>query len=270
MISGEFLLGLSVVTLFVGPALLWFSQESVRMRTALDGMILTLVLGICLLYLGPHALDTGGWIAFFGIAIGAGLPVILHRLKKDRLWLGAALLTLGTHAFIDGATLSMLNTEHATGFSAAVIAHRLPVGLAVSLRADRPRRAGIVLLGLSVLTSLGFGLGAMEPTLPQTIFSLLEGMIVGGLLHVVVAHRISVQETVVQAVQTGIETQTSTLIINDASCNLVSTECAHDHAHEQHGHDHAQQHDHAQHHDHAQQAGQTDHRMQRLGLLGAV
>ena len=59
-----FALGVALAALFVGPALVWASSDSLRIRSGMDGLVLSLVGGIGLLHLGPHALaHGGGWAA---------------------------------------------------------------------------------------------------------------------------------------------------------------------------------------------------------------
>jgi len=190
-------LAMAMVALFVGPALLWASSGSTRLRATLDGLVLALVSGICLLHLGPHTLAHGGLLALVGIAIGLGLPTWFHRSDRDAWWVGTALSLLGVHAVLDGAALGMLRADLTAAAGAAIVAHRLPVGLAISLGSRTPAVAGAILTGLAALTTVGFALGSgIGHGLPETAHALLEGMIVGGLLHVVVAHELPAESPV--------------------------------------------------------------------------
>ena len=183
---------MAVAALFVGPALLWISNGSALLQAALDGLVLALVAGLCVLHLGPHALTHGGWTALIGLVAGVGLPALLHRVKRDHWWVGSALAMLGLHAAMDGAALALVENTLTGGVGLAVIAHRLPVGLAISLAAQTPARSATILLGLAGLTAVGFAAGAViAPALPTALLVLVEGLIVGGLLHVVLAHRIT-------------------------------------------------------------------------------
>jgi hypothetical protein len=185
---------MALIALYGGPVMLLASGGSTRLRATLDGFVLALVSGICLLHLGPHTLAHGGLVALAGIAFGLALPAWLHRADHDSVWIGTALTLLGFHALLDGAALGMLHADLTTAAGAAIVAHRLPVGLAISLRSPTPAIAGGVLTGLVAMTIAGFAMGSgLGHGLPEAAHALLEGTIVGGLLHVVVAHEIPVE-----------------------------------------------------------------------------
>ena len=185
-------LAAAVTALLLGPGLLRAAGDSAHLRAALDGFALTLVAGLCLLHLGPHAIDSGGAPALGGIVVGALLPGILHSRVGDRVggWLAVALLAL--HAVLDGAVLALASADLTLGVAVAVVAHRLPVGLGVTVGADSVRRAGAILGALGALTLAGFaGAAVVGAQLPPALQGPLDGVIIGGLLHIVFAHRLS-------------------------------------------------------------------------------
>ncbi|MEL6344539.1 MAG: permease [Myxococcota bacterium] len=258
-----FALMLAIAALFVGPGLLWMSNGSSRLRAALDGLILALVSGLCLLYLGPHALDSGGFIALLGIIAGASVPILLHRFDRGGWWAKSALALLSAHAVVDGAALGILDASLAAGVGTAVVAHRLPVGLAISLRAQRTAHATAILLGIALFTVIGFGLGvSIGHGLPPAVHALLEGMIIGGLLHVVVTHPIP--PNTAQAVPKDPPSSKEHLH-GEAHGH---TDCAHDHGHAHHTHHH--EHHHHEHHHHAPAGDEGDRRASAGGALMGI
>ncbi len=189
------LLALAVAGLFAGPLVLWAGGGAKTWRAALDGLVITVVAGLCLLHLGPHALSHGGGWAAAGIAVGGLAPVLLHRLRRDALiaWGGIALLA--AHTAVDGAALSVADHTLAPSLSAAIVMHRLPMGLVIAGYASSNLRALGALSALSVCTVVGFALGGEAAhALGEPIEALLEGLMVGGLLHVVTAHRLPRRE----------------------------------------------------------------------------
>ncbi len=250
---------LAVGALGVAPPLLWLTRLSAGLRAALDGFVLVVVAGVALLHLGPHALLHGGVVAIAGIAVGALLPVALHRAGRSGLWVASALGVLGVHALVEGAALGLMDTSLSVGVGAAVVAHRLPVGLAVVAASRGLFQAGVVLAALAGLTVLGFISGdLLWEAMPHAVHSLTEGAIVGGLLHVVFKHGLPEPEPEPEP-----EPMTFTPMAQSSSM-VLTTPPVHDHAECGHLHDHAH-HDHSHHHDHA-----GDPRQRRASAIGAV
>ncbi|MEN0067439.1 MAG: permease [Myxococcota bacterium] len=194
MENSVFALILAVGALFAAPVLLWMTRGNAWLRASLDGFVLVVVSGIVLLHLGPHAVVEGGLPGLIGIILGMAVPLWLHRTGRRGLWAGSAVVLLAGHAFIDGAALGLLDAGLATAVGAAVIAHRLPVALAVVTAARRPWHGAVALAGLAALTVVGFNVG-VEIDPPRFVHALTEGLIVGGLFHVVIAHRIDAPAT---------------------------------------------------------------------------
>ena len=60
----------AVGALLLGPLFLAAAGASNPLRGGLDGFALTVVTGLCLLHLGPHAIEEGGWPAGLAIVVG--------------------------------------------------------------------------------------------------------------------------------------------------------------------------------------------------------
>ena len=249
-----FALVMAVGALFAGPVLFWLTRGTRWLRAGLDGFVLVVIAGIVLLHLGPHAVVEGGASAILGILLGIAVPTWLHRTGRSDAWAGPAVVLLAGHSFIDGAALSILDAGLTGAVGAAVVAHRLPVALAVVAAARHAWHAAVALAGLAALTVIGFNVGVVVD-LPPVVHAFTEGLIVGGLLHVVVAHRLDRPEA-------------EALAATDA----CSGEHEHDHPHHghhgHHGHDHHHhEHDHP-HHDHGCTHDPTHSR--RASAVGAL
>jgi uncharacterized protein len=236
---------LAIGALFAAPGLLWLTRASDTLRAALDGFILVVVVGLAVVHLGPHAVLHGGAIGVVGIAAGVVLPALLHRAGRTGWWTASALVLLGLHALIDGAALGLLNGDPAVG--TAVVAHRLPVGLAIVAAARRPWHAWAILAGLAALTVAGFGAGSgLAGALPDPLHAFTGGLIAGGLLHVVFAHRLEAPSALHER---------------------------HGHEHDQvhdHDHDHSHGHPHSHEHDHSHDHGGGSRVTTRASAVGSV
>jgi len=239
-------LGAAIAGLFAGPLVLWSGRGNGSWRAALDGFVIAIVTGLCLIHLGPHALEHGGWWAASGFVIGALLPMLLHRVEYSNFvaWGGIALLS--AHATVDGAALTVASEAMAPALAGAVVVHRLPMGLVIAGYASSRQRALLALAALSACTVLGFVVGSETvQVLGEPGEALLEGLIVGGLLHVVTAHRMPRRDA------TGV-----------AAVEPEVSSCHHDHGHDHdhaHGHDHAHDHDHDHAHGHDHDHGHDLH-----------
>jgi len=184
-------LGAAIAGLFAGPLVLWSGRGNGSWRAALDGLVIAVVTGLCLLHLGPHALEHGGWWAALGFGIGALVPSLLHRIEHPELVAWGGIGLLGAHAAVDGAALTVATEAMAPALAGAVVVHRLPMGLVIAGYASSRQRALLALAGLALCTVAGFAIGGEAVHIVgEPGEALLEGLIVGGLLHVVTAHRI--------------------------------------------------------------------------------
>lgn len=189
------LLSIALVGLSVGPLAAGLWPSGVRWRSALDGLSQTLVAGLCLVYLLPHAVDEAGMPALGGAVVGLVLPLLVHRsdARSTRLTALLALLLLSLHAALDGAALVLDGHDHGPALGLAVAAHRLPVGLVVFTRAERieagpaGRRLGwLAIAVLALATVLGFVVGApLSAHASPAVHGGFEALVAGTLLHVV-------------------------------------------------------------------------------------
>jgi len=179
----------ALLGLAAGPAcaVLWPGGRA--WRAALDGLSMTLVGGLCLLHLLPHAIEHGGFLAVAVAAATAAVPRLLHHSSPNSeqrwdLFLFAVLLL---HTFTDGAALRLLS-ERGSAIGLAIAAHRLPVGLIVFVTAqNRCSPAGWRAIGLlSIATLGGFGLGgAIDLHGHHWVEGVMEAAVAGALLHIV-------------------------------------------------------------------------------------
>lgn len=189
------LLVIAVLGLAVGPAVHSLGGSKVW-RRAIDGLSVTLVIGLCLILLAPHALAHGGFPALVAGAVGLLFPVVLSRVgglfTPIAAFVGLVLLVL--HAVIDGAALAVSSAGGSLVLGLAVVAHRLPVSFAIVTAARRgmaavsPLRAAWVVVGLLIIATLGgfFLGGSMVAGLPEWVEGVLEAGVVGVLLHTLV------------------------------------------------------------------------------------
>lgn len=186
------LVALAVLSLAVGPALSWAWPARQGWRSFLDGLSLTLVGGLCLLHLAPHAITEGGLLAMAAGTAGFLGPALVHRVHRGGAWiwvtLGAA--AVAVHSFLDGASLGVTGGAGAA-IALAVAAHQLPVGLGIwtltggssgGARASARGWAAIGAVMVATLAGVAFG-GALE--LPAAVEGALEALVAGALLHVV-------------------------------------------------------------------------------------
>lgn len=196
---GLWILGFSVAALLVGPAVHRVAQREPLTMAALDNFVLVVVLGLVILEIVPAALHLSGLPAFVALLLGALGPVLadgpLHRAFRGThsAALALAIVGMALHSFTDGLALASAHVSggHSHALEAAVIAHQLPVAVAVwwLLSPFGLLRAAAAMLALGVATVAGFlladhSLAALAPAW----LGLLQALFAGFLLHVV-AHR---------------------------------------------------------------------------------
>lgn len=182
------LLAASLAALLVGPVLSGLTARTRAPHDFVEGLGLVLVVGLGVLFLLPHALEHGGVWALSGLLVGLAAPLLWHRVQahpKGELALGLGLLAV--HAALDGSALGVFHDDHADALAMAVVAHRLPVGFLVfswvGARASGWSAWGAI--GLLLLATVGgYAVGA-PIELPHAVEGVLEGLVVGALLHVV-------------------------------------------------------------------------------------
>jgi hypothetical protein len=191
-----FLLVLSLAALAAGPVTIALLHPASRGRAALDVFVLVGICGLVLLHVIPDAVEAVGWPAAVGAGIGLALPALLHRILPHglgRAGTGVAalgLLALGAHAMLDGVALGTSETQLA--LAAAVVLHRLPLGLSIWWLGQTliGRRAALVILGIEAGgTVAGFFLGgAAMDLLSVRALPVLQALLAGAVLHVVFGH----------------------------------------------------------------------------------
>ena len=206
-------LGLSLALVIGGYVLAQHLEQRERLRGFLDGFVLVMVAGLCLLFILPHAFEAlRGWAVVL-MALGFLVPTLserfLHRHEGEGppIFLAIALFALGAHCALDGAVIAE-SGAHAHGHAGhahdhaghgnevaallAILVHRLPVGLFLgsTVRQLAGARWGLVALGVVVGSTLA-GHGAhevLEVWAGGTSAGVLNALLAGGLLHVVVGH----------------------------------------------------------------------------------
>ncbi len=206
----------ALVSLAAGPALATALLRLPRLHAALDGFVLTVVVGLGLCVLLPEATATLGAPLAVGLALaGFVLPTIVERVMRRHagqmtpvLWLALGGLLL--HEALDGAGIALGagatgEAGHAHGAGAAhdhgghghdgavlaILVHRLPVGALVwwSVEPALGRRAAWGLIGaMLVATAGGFALGGHLLELPGPAIGVVHALLAGALVHVVLDH----------------------------------------------------------------------------------
>ena len=125
---------LSTAALLAGPFVYALGRRQRLIRHALDALILTAIAWIVGVHIVPEALDIAGYTAVLALAVGMAFPWLLGRIfhlatsTTHVAILAIAALALILHAAIDGVALL---PESGQSLSLAVIAHRIPVGMAI-------------------------------------------------------------------------------------------------------------------------------------------
>ncbi|MFK7954942.1 MAG: permease [Lysobacterales bacterium] len=186
----DFLLPLAaLLALLVGPLFWHFSTQSDALGSAVDGFAIVAVGGLTLLLIAPGAIAGGGLIALVLMGVGLVLPRLLHQLGPARAGMRAdrvLLAGLVIHATIESAALAASSDGSHLGL--AIVAHRVPVGLAIFMLAPN-NRDGWIAIGIIVLASvLGYAGGYNVNELSPQSHAWLDGFVAGSLLHVIQGH----------------------------------------------------------------------------------
>lgn len=191
---------LSVLALYLGPAIHSVFKPKAGLLNFIDGFTLTVIAGLVLIHIIPDAFEDIGWASIAIVCFGLFFPSLLekgyHKFAKQAhvYTLLIALIGLCAHAITDGLALISPNFPHNELASSqnflpfAIILHNLPVGLAVWWLIKPTygnKRAVSMLLLMSASTVIGFFAGqALIGSLPHSLFGIFEAFVAGTLLHV--------------------------------------------------------------------------------------
>ncbi len=198
-LHGLWILGVSVAALLVGPAIHRVARREPVTMAALDNFVLVVIVGLVTLEIFPASLTLAGPLALVALLLGALGPALadgpLHRASHGThsAALTLAIVGVALHSITDGVALA---SAHAAGgethaLEAAVIAHQLPVSVAVwwLLSPVGPARAVAAMIGLGLATAAGFFLAdGLLAALDTAWLGALQALFAGFLLHVL-AHR---------------------------------------------------------------------------------
>lgn len=154
----------------------------------LDGLMYLAVPALVLWQVLPHAWEQYGLLALLVMAVGVVTPNLIERMSRalaphtDSLAILGGLTGLGVHALLEGAALA----PDGASVTAAVILHRLPVGLVIWWIL-RPRygfaMGALGIGGIGAVTLAGYAAGV--ELLPGSGVELYQAFVGGSLLHVV-------------------------------------------------------------------------------------
>ena len=185
----------SVFGLTLGPFLLRMNLEQEGRAKAIDSFALVAVGGLVVLHLIPDVLAHGGLLSALFVLIGGVLPAMLHRHdghNSKKVSAIVLLVGLAPHIALESAALGVADADHVWALGAAIIIHRLPVGLVVfvHLRGPGGGSRGWVAIGLLVAFAvLGFVLGdGLQDSFSEEAFAHLQALAAGMLLHVLFTH----------------------------------------------------------------------------------
>ena len=185
---------LAVLALAAGPAVGSVFRGRAGIIPFLDGFVVLAVPGLIFLHFVPAALEEAALLRLGALALGFMAPILSEKIFKDRhgrtdrtaLVLGVTGLAL--HAALDGAALNGVHGTAGLPFAAAIILHRIPVGLAVwwlaASRLGTRFALGFVLLLMGV-TVLGYlGGGTLSALAGAEAVDLYQALVGGSLVHV--------------------------------------------------------------------------------------
>ncbi len=218
------LLVLSILALFIGVGIYPIIKKFPASLSFFDAFVLISLVGLTMLHLIPHSIENAGIPGVLAVALGLGVPSLLHKYQhhhehdahhthddhqnaKDShhntansglILLIIIFIGVIIHTLLDGIGLSMSSMDNDMGqmLGLGVLFHRLPIGIFLSIILV-PRiglkKTWAVVIALATSTCLGFVLGHYTlPSAGLTILYLFQGLIAGSLLHVIF-HNISIE-----------------------------------------------------------------------------
>jgi len=184
---------LSTIALLAGPFIYALARRNATAEHVLDAIVILTVAWIITFHIVPEVVTIGGILAVFMIAAGMAFPFALRRIFHlasnaahiALLVLAAAALAL--HAIIDGIALLP-----ATGnsLSAAVILHRLPIGMAIwwTFRPALGQTAAVVAFAIIIVATASAYLlgGPVVDMLESRTLALFQAFVSGSLIDLVI------------------------------------------------------------------------------------
>jgi hypothetical protein len=153
--------GLSIVGIAIGPALVMLGRANRSAHAAVDGFLLGLMPALVAVRILPELYAELGASSVGLLALGFAGMWILSRSGAPRLlatWLAVA--TFAVHSLVDGATLAVAcRSGVGSALALGLVSHRLPEGLFVGKQL-LPRLGGSATAGVTVLLAASTALGA--------------------------------------------------------------------------------------------------------------
>lgn len=177
------------IALYFLPVIVHSFRGSKGVAQVADAFVLSSVLGIILITLIPELLSHEHFMGIVAFLLGLVIPVAIERLmaKASMVAVTVVIPVFILHSVLDGAALVAVSND---GLAAAILLHRLPVGLLIYLVASHRwnPRFGFGLLTVFAIATLGggmFGDGIIKAVLGDSCPFLVEAFLGGALMHVV-------------------------------------------------------------------------------------
>lgn len=184
---------LSTLALLAGPFVYALGRRNAVVERLLDALIVLAIAWIVVAHILPEAFAVAGPVVFAALLVGMAFPLVLRRIfhlassTAHVALLALAALALVLHALIDGIALSPAGGDE---LAAAVIIHRLPVGMAIwwTFRPAIGTAAAIVAFVLLIAaTAAAYFLGTPVAELAESrILALFQAFVAGSLVDLVI------------------------------------------------------------------------------------
>lgn len=195
---------LSLVTLFLGPALyLWIARGG-RLARLIDRLVVVALIALVIVLLLAEMVEPLGPLALLVVLLGYLLPGALERLVRKAAQelhiasLSLALAGLLLHALMDGAGLASSELQSTSILAAVIIMHRFGVGLMLWLMvqpAFGARAAWGMLVAMAVATVAGYEFSErLLPLAGAAVIHWLQALIIGTIIHSLI-HREHIQHS---------------------------------------------------------------------------
>ena len=175
-------LTISIVALGLGILSSTFLEKYDSWKSRLHGFVIGFIGLLLFAEILPHSYTHISWMCLVWFALGfvliAGIDYVSNHRKS---WISVGLLSLvfGLHALVDGVALG--TQADGTMLAIAIVAHRLPEGLALAGKADNNFSKGILFAIMTLTSVLGY---FSVHELPLVSLSTLQALAGGGLAHV--------------------------------------------------------------------------------------